>query len=806
MAKKRITELTEATTVKSDHYIPVDHGADGTQKMKMTTLMDTTLTSSGKAADAQATGNAIAAEATARSAADYNLADEIDVERNRITNLATLTEGSTTGDAELIDIRVGADGTTYENAGSAVRGQITDVKADLNILLEPVELFDSSTGIANEGYYLKSDGSLGSSDPWNITKFIQLSDDKTFIYSGLTDVGGDAPVSVFYDSDRNVLSYFKQKTGVNHLTVPTGATQIKFSVKTVDLLTFSVKSILNTSIPDLITMINNSEISLSAEIEELSPLKKDIISTLLTFTDVNYNSFVSSDGSLTSNTSGISVDINVENYSTVEIPISAFVGNLGFIWKKADGTYFDFVHTTEQKMLSVEVPEDAVILRAGFRVADYPDWNNSFTGYTTKGTVAYDNTKNMHLNSRECDISNSAWSWWTYPQVSLDVAIRNRAYFGEVNTIGVAGVGSVSLADASIPRKTNLLMVGKDDHNGMAIFRNKLSASGFMFLGFAFSHNEENFIHEFIGAVGENAEYYNEQIDIEFNGKVSYAQVFSTEASDQDFTQNRVFLITRVNNTAWYGVFSGTYFGNTWGTPQPIVTADRQYYCMFRETTTPGVLRIVMYSNPNLTRTDTRIRMGFLHLSNGNIYDSDNTTLLGNMSTGGVPYTDFSIVVDISGYDSSQSADAVDEVKNRLLDVAITAPNETYIAYAQFTNYSDGQYYVYYNGLNKSVVACGDAFYRPSVYVGGLIFTPKNPNIIYVSRVSDNRSRLEKWTYSDGNYTLATQIDVGENALVWCIRPIIDKDNFMLFYQKGGLNVNNFSQYNTDAKAYRTTG
>lgn len=60
MAKKRITELTEATSVKSDHYIPVDHGTDGTQKMSMSTLIDSTLTTSGKAADAKATGDEIA--------------------------------------------------------------------------------------------------------------------------------------------------------------------------------------------------------------------------------------------------------------------------------------------------------------------------------------------------------------------------------------------------------------------------------------------------------------------------------------------------------------------------------------------------------------------------------------------------------------------------------------------------------------------------------------------------------------------------------------------------------------------------
>lgn len=136
---------------------------------------------------------------------------QLEVQKQRIDNIVALPSGSTTGDAELTDIRVGADGVTYDTAGTAVREQVSSLKEDL---VNATSIYYIDKSELNINGYLNNDGTivpLSDANTWVSSDYIEVSDLSKIYYKlhGLNTSSGIKVANVvFCDVNKTKVDWF----------------------------------------------------------------------------------------------------------------------------------------------------------------------------------------------------------------------------------------------------------------------------------------------------------------------------------------------------------------------------------------------------------------------------------------------------------------------------------------------------------------------------------------------------------------------------------------------------------------------
>ena len=131
---------------------------------------------------------------------------EIDLERKRIDNIIALPEGSTTGDAELTDIRVDVDGNTHDSAGAAVRAQVGSLKDDISYITEQnVYGIEIPWYRTNKAYTY--DGTIVDSN-YGYQAFIDVSNGDKFVCKGKYNYNNPAYLTL--DADNHLVREWHQ--------------------------------------------------------------------------------------------------------------------------------------------------------------------------------------------------------------------------------------------------------------------------------------------------------------------------------------------------------------------------------------------------------------------------------------------------------------------------------------------------------------------------------------------------------------------------------------------------------------------
>lgn len=379
------------------------------------------------------------------------------------------------------------------------------------------------------------------------------------------------------------------------------------------------------------------------------------------------------------------------------------------------------------------------------------------------------------LNINREGASDMIWSWWSYPQVISYNNLQDNVYWGFTTSEGYSGVAEYN----NVSHKTTKTLLKKisevDDHNGVAV---TVMNDGRIMCVYSGGHNDDNEIHVRISNEQENIHRFDTDVVLRSSGKTCYSQIIEYE--------NKYYIFYRVSNKSWAYRYSPN--GTKWSAEKIIITAKMQYYCKFMPTTTSGVIRICMTSNPDAE--DANIRMGFMNLDTNEIYNSDNKTLLGKAN---IPSDQFDIIVS-KPLGQSQ----------RLLDVAVTEPEKPMILYATF-KYDFATKNSVYNlyDTDKSLEICngGNPLWNPKYQLGASFI---GDNRIVLGREENGFDKIEIYNYDEEEIQLNKEFfsELTGNSFVRNARPIVDINQEVFLWHRGFYNPNMYTNFFTEAKIY----
>nr|DAH55482.1 MAG TPA: BNR repeat-containing family member [Bacteriophage sp.] len=382
------------------------------------------------------------------------------------------------------------------------------------------------------------------------------------------------------------------------------------------------------------------------------------------------------------------------------------------------------------------------------------------------------------LNKNLYGLNDMIWSWWYYPQVISFNRIRNKVYWGYTTHDGYTGIASYDI-NTKETAKTHLKKSDVDDHNGLCIY---ILEKGTIICAYSGGHNTDSKMHIRISKTPESIDEFCDEIVLECSGKTSYGQFINYSG--------KLFLFYRLDNGKWAYRYSNDK-GLSWTSETVLIKASTQYYCLFRETTTSGIVRVLMCSNPGAS--DNGIRQAFFHLDSLTVYNSDNTEKLGLAD---ISNKSVDVLIPLTDGFSTQ----------RLLDCAKTSIDNPTILYAPFNvdKSDDAVYYLHNNGINQRIVNAGQALWNPK-YQGGAAFI--NEKKIVLSRSELGIEYIEIWENKENQITKTKEIYSEKKGEIPIrnARPIVDIAGKTFLWHRGYYNFVDYTDFNSDARIYLIT-